>query len=124
MRIGVIGTGYVGLVSAACFAELGHDVVAVDIDEDKVRRLRDGKVPIYEPGLTTLVESGLAAGRLRFTTNHAESATDAELVFIAVGAIVADLMSEGAAGLTGIALANGLVIAAMATATVALPLEA
>ena len=85
MRIGVIGTGYVGLVTAACFAELGHDVVAVDIDQSKVERLREGHIPIYEPGLPELVTRGRETGKLEFTTSHAEAAAAAALIFIAVG---------------------------------------
>jgi UDPglucose 6-dehydrogenase len=85
MRIGVIGTGYVGLVTAACFAELGHDVVAVDIDRDKVESLRRGNIPIYEPGLPELVTRGTETGKLSFTASHAQAAAAADLVFIAVG---------------------------------------
>jgi UDPglucose 6-dehydrogenase len=85
MRIGVIGTGYVGLVTAACFAELGHEVVTVDIDHAKVQRLREGHIPIYEPGLPELVARGVEKGRLRFTTSHTEAAAEVDLVFIAVG---------------------------------------
>ena len=86
MRIAVIGTGYVGLVTAACLAELGHHVVAVDIDATKVANLREGRVPIYEPGLTELVSGGIATGTLEFTTSHAEAAAPpTDLIFIAVG---------------------------------------
>jgi UDPglucose 6-dehydrogenase len=85
MRIGVIGTGYVGLVTAACFAELGHDVVAVDIDRAKVESLRMGHIPIYEPGLPELVTRGRETGKLEFTTSHAEAAAEADLIFVAVG---------------------------------------
>ena len=85
MRIGVIGTGYVGLVTAACFAELGHDVVAVDIDRNKVESLNKGNIPIYEPGLTELVTRGTETGMLAFTADHAEAIAEADLIFIAVG---------------------------------------
>jgi len=85
MRIAVIGTGYVGLVAGTCFAESGHTVTCVDIDEHKVRRLRDGEVPIYEPGLAEILKRNVADGRLRFTTGYEEAIPDAEVAFIAVG---------------------------------------
>ncbi len=85
MRIAMIGTGYVGLVSGACFAEFGLDVVCVDKDEAKVAMLKEGRVPIYEPGLAALVEQHQAAGRLSFTTSLPEAVDGAEAVFIAVG---------------------------------------
>lgn len=85
MRICVIGVGHVGLVSAACFAELGHDVVGVDDDAQKVASLREGIVPFVEPGLSELVRAGLDAGRLSFTGAHAEAIPGAEAVFICVG---------------------------------------
>src|SRR5680860_96050 len=85
MRVSVIGIGHVGLVTAACMAELGHDVIGVDNDEAKVRSVRDGHVPFYEDGLQELVDKGVAAGRISFTTDPAEALTDAEVVFISVG---------------------------------------
>lgn len=85
MKIAMIGTGYVGLVSGACFADFGHDVVCVDKDEAKIAGLLDGRMPIYEPGLEGLVASNVAAGRLRFTTDLAEGIRGADAVFIAVG---------------------------------------
>ena len=85
MRIAMIGTGYVGLVSGACFADFGHEVVCVDKDEGKIRRLLDGIMPIYEPGLDKLVEANVAAERLSFTTDLAEAMPGADAVFIAVG---------------------------------------
>ncbi len=85
MRIAMIGTGYVGLVSGACFAEFGLDVVCVDKDESKIGMLREGRIPIYEPGLEALVERHHAGGRLSFTTSLAEAVHEAEAVFIAVG---------------------------------------
>ena len=85
MKIAVIGTGYVGLVSGTCFAAWGHEVVCVDKDAQKIARLERGIVPIYEPGLDELVERNFAFGRLSFTTNLAEAVKGAELVFIAVG---------------------------------------
>lgn len=85
VRITMVGTGYVGLVSGACFAELGHDVICVDKDEQKIQMLLNGRMPIYEPGLDELVERNVAAGRLSFTTDVAASVKDREAVFIAVG---------------------------------------
>jgi UDPglucose 6-dehydrogenase len=85
MRIAVVGTGYVGLVTGTCFADSGNTVTCLDIDAGKVARLRAGEVPIYEPGLEELVERNAKAGRLRFTTATAEAIRDAEVVFLAVG---------------------------------------
>ena len=85
MKIAVIGTGYVGLVSGTCFCAWGHEVVCVDKDARKIERLERGIVPIYEPGLDEMVERGSSAGRLRFTCNLAEALKGAALVFIAVG---------------------------------------
>ena len=73
MPIAIVGIGYVGLVSAACFADLGVEVYCVDVDEAKIQRLRDGEIPIYEPGLDALVRRGVEAGRLHFSTSIAES---------------------------------------------------
>ncbi len=85
MRIGVVGTGYVGLVSGTCFAEFGTEVVCVDKDAGKIARLKKGEIPIYEPGLDDLVEKQVKAGRLSFTTDLKEALKDADAVFIAVG---------------------------------------
>jgi len=85
MRIAVIGTGYVGLVGAACLAEIGHRVVAVDADAQKVRSLQQGAVTIHEPGLPTMVTTQQATGRLRFTRDLGAALEGVELVFIAVG---------------------------------------
>ncbi len=85
MRIAVIGTGYVGLVAGTCFAESGNTVMCVDIDEDKVNRLKSGQVPIYEPGLEELLRRNIQDGRIRFTTTYEEAIPDAQVVFIAVG---------------------------------------
>ena len=85
MRITMIGSGYVGLVSGACFADFGHDVVCVDKDKSKIDALLAGRMPIFEPGLDHLVGSNVAAGRLSFTTDLAEGVKDADAVFIAVG---------------------------------------
>ena len=85
MRIAMIGTGYVGLVSGACFSEFGIDVACVDKDTAKIASLKAGKIPIYEPGLDDLVERNVKAGRLTFTTDLAAAVAGAEAVFIAVG---------------------------------------
>jgi UDPglucose 6-dehydrogenase len=85
MKIAMIGSGYVGLVSGACFADFGHDVVCIDKDTMKIERLRQGVMPIYEPGLEALVESNVRAGRLSFTTDLAEGIRGASAIFIAVG---------------------------------------
>lgn len=85
MKIAMIGTGYVGLVSGVCFSEFGHSVVCVDRDAAKITRLEDGEVPIYEPGLDAVLARNVAAGRLRFTTDLAGAVDGADAVFIAVG---------------------------------------
>ena len=85
MKITIIGSGYVGLVSGACFADLGNDVVCLDVDEKKIAQLRAGGIPIYEPGLQQLVSHNVAAGRLRFTTDIDESVAHGAVQFIAVG---------------------------------------
>jgi len=84
MNIAIIGTGYVGLVSGACFAELGHQVLCVDRDEAKIATLRRGQMPIYEPGLDELVARNAAAGRLSFGTSNREAVEKSQLIFIAV----------------------------------------
>lgn len=85
MKVTVFGIGYVGLVQAAVLADVGHDVVCVDVDAEKVDNLKKGVIPIYEPGLTPIVESNYAEGRLRFTTDAEEGVAHAEIQFIAVG---------------------------------------
>jgi UDPglucose 6-dehydrogenase len=85
MRVAMIGSGYVGLVSGACFADFGHEVICVDKDPGKIERLKANIMPIYEPGLDDLVASNVKAGRLSFTTDLAEGMKDAEAIFIAVG---------------------------------------
>ena len=85
MRITMVGSGYVGLVSGACFAQFGHDVVCVDKDPSKIEKLKQGVMPIYEPGLDKLVLDNMKAGRLSFSTNLPDSVSGADAVFIAVG---------------------------------------
>jgi UDPglucose 6-dehydrogenase len=85
MRICVTGAGYVGLTTAACFAELGNEVVCVDIDEEKILQLQEGNVPIFEPGLQELVQRNLKEGRLFFTTDLKEAVRNSKVIFIAVG---------------------------------------
>ena len=84
-NICVLGAGYVGLVTGACFADLGNRVTVLDIDEKKIDMLRRGETPIFEPGLSELIERNIAAERLHFTTSYAEGLKDAEFVFVAVG---------------------------------------
>lgn len=85
MHIAIVGTGYVGLVSGACFSEMGIDVTCVDIDSDKIERLLHGEMPIYEPGLDEIVERNVKAGRLHFTTDLTSCLNDVDIVFSAVG---------------------------------------
>ena len=85
MKIAMVGSGYVGLVSGACFADFGHDVVCIDKDEKKIAALENGVMPIYEPGLDALVETNVKAGRLSFTTDLAAGIDGADAIFIAVG---------------------------------------
>ncbi|MED5574647.1 MAG: nucleotide sugar dehydrogenase, partial [Pseudomonadota bacterium] len=85
MQIAMIGTGYVGLVYGACFSEFGIDVVCVDMDAEKIARLEDGNLPIYEPGLDVLVADNVSAGRLSFTTDLGAAVASSDVVFIAVG---------------------------------------
>ncbi len=84
-RIAVIGTGYVGLVTGTCFADLGNNVVCMDIDRSKVERLKAGDSPIYEPGLEEMLQRNIKAGRIQFTTSYEDALQGAEFVFIAVG---------------------------------------
>ncbi len=84
MQIAVVGTGYVGLVTGTCFAETGNNVICVDIDENKVKQMQNGKVPIYEPGLEVLFERNTRQGRLHFTTDLAAAIKDAQIIFLAL----------------------------------------
>jgi UDPglucose 6-dehydrogenase len=85
MNLGVIGTGYVGLVAGTCFAEMGNRVLCCDVDERKIARLREGEVPIYEPGLEDLIARNAAEGRIAFTTDIGATVRESEILFIAVG---------------------------------------
>ncbi|RYY19740.1 MAG: UDP-glucose/GDP-mannose dehydrogenase family protein, partial [Chitinophagaceae bacterium] len=84
MKIAVIGTGYVGLVTGTCFAETGNDVTCIDIDKAKVEKLSNGQITIYEPGLEKLFLRNVREERLRFTTNLADGIRDAEIIFLAL----------------------------------------
>jgi UDPglucose 6-dehydrogenase len=97
MHIAVIGSGYVGLVTGACFAEFGVDVTCVDVDEEKIAQLNEGRSPIYEPGLDLLIRKNLQAGRLRFTTDIAAAVKQSLVIFIAVGT---PPQADGSADLT------------------------
>ena len=99
MRLAVIGTGYVGLVTGTCFAESGNEVTCVDIDQSKIERLNRGDVPIYEPGLTELVERNLEGKRLKFTTDTAKAVKSARIVYLAVGTPPSD---DGSADLSAL----------------------
>jgi UDPglucose 6-dehydrogenase len=85
MKIAVVGTGYVGLVTGTCFAEVGIDVTCIDIDQKKIDNLHNGILPIYEPGLEEMVARNVKSGRLHFSTSLAESIKGADVAFIAVG---------------------------------------
>lgn len=99
MRIAMIGTGYVGLVTGTCFADSGNDVICVDIDEEKIAGLRQGELPIYEPGLAELVIRNSEAGRLTFTTDLADAVSQSQIVYLAVGTPPA---KDGSADLTAL----------------------
>jgi UDPglucose 6-dehydrogenase len=116
MRVAMIGTGYVGLVSGVCFSDFGHDVVCVDRIADKVEMLRRGESPIYEPGLDALIAKNVAAGRLTFTTDLAEVVRGADTVFIAVG--TPTRRGDGHADLTYVYAAAREIAAALSGDTV------
>ena len=90
MKVGIIGSGYVGLVAAACFAEMGNNVVCVDVDQSKIDKLKDGIIPIYESGLSTLVKENFAKGSLIFSTDINDALIASEVIFIAVGTPMGD----------------------------------
>ena len=85
MKVSIIGTGYVGLVTGACLADVGNNVLGYDVDERKIAMLRRGEIPIYEPGLKEIVRANIASGRLSFTTDPEKSARFGRLQMIAVG---------------------------------------
>ena len=99
MDIAIIGTGYVGLVTGTCFAESGNHVTCVDIDQGKIDRLNQGHIPIYEPGLSELVERNSKAGRLLFTSSAADAVANAKIVYLAVGTPQGD---DGSANLSAL----------------------
>ena len=84
MKVAIVGTGYVGLVTGTCLAETGNDVICVDIDKEKVKKLNNNIMPIYEPDLDTLFERNVKAGRLNFTTNLKEAAVKSDIIFLAL----------------------------------------
>src|SRR6201996_1737334 len=84
MKIAVVGTGYVGLVTGTCLAETGNHVICVDINEKKVEMMKNGKVPIYEPGLDIIFSRNISQGRLKFTTSLAEAIAEAKIIFLAL----------------------------------------
>ena len=116
MRIAMIGTGYVGLVSGACFADFGHQVTCVDKDGDKIASLRRGEIPIFEPGLDALVASNVKAKRLDFSTDLTAPVAEADAVFIAVG--TPSRRGDGHADLTYVYSAAREIAAALSGFTV------
>jgi UDPglucose 6-dehydrogenase len=116
MKIAMIGTGYVGLVSGVCFSDFGHEVVCVDKNPEKIAKLQAGQVPIYEPGLEALMAKNVTAGRLSFTLNLAEAVAGADAVFIAVG--TPTRRGDGHADLTFVMAAAAEIATAMTQYTV------
>jgi UDPglucose 6-dehydrogenase len=110
MRVSVIGTGYVGLVTAVCFADLGHDVIGVDRDQERIRLLEAGHPPIYEPGLQDLLTRGMEAGRLRFTNDTPDAVRASEVLFITVGT---PSLESGDTDLTAVAAAAETIASAL-----------
>jgi UDPglucose 6-dehydrogenase len=102
MKIAVVGTGYVGLVTGTCLADSGNDVTCIDIDRDKIERLRRGEIPIYEPGLTELVLRSQNSHRLHFTTEMGPAVREAQLIFLAVGTPPAADVSADLSSLWGV----------------------
>jgi len=115
MKIAVVGTGYVGLVTGAGFSDFGHDVTCVDIDAARIARLRSGDVPFYEPGLHDLIRRNTGLGRLRFTTSTAEAVAGSQIAFIAVGTPSSD---DGSADLSSVLEAAAQIGAALTQFTV------
>ena len=103
MKIAVIGTGYVGLVTGTCFAEYGNEVYCVDVLEDKIRKLKEGQIPIYEPGLEEMVKRNASRQRLHFTTNFLEALAQCKLIFIAIGTPDDEQGHADLSGIMGIA---------------------
>ncbi|MCY4060013.1 MAG: UDP-glucose 6-dehydrogenase, partial [Gammaproteobacteria bacterium] len=124
MDVTIFGTGYVGLVAGACFAEMGNRVLCIDVDEDKIAMLNDGRVPIYEPGLPALVAANRTAGRLTFSADAKAGVMHADIVFLAVGTPArndgsTDLRSVyGVAASIGAYMHHPLVVASKSTVPV------
>ncbi len=110
MRVGVVGTGYVGLVAGACFSDVGNHVICVDVDEAKIAKLREGEIPIYEPGLAEIVQRNAKAGRLEFTTDLAHATANSLIMFLAVGTPQAD---DGSADLSALLSVAGQIAKVM-----------
>ena len=85
LRVCVIGTGYVGLVTGVCLAHIGHEVICIDVNEEKVKLMQSGQSPIFEPGLSELMKSAMAAGKLEFSTSLEQGVNHGEVLFVAVG---------------------------------------
>ena len=115
MKISVVGCGYLGAVHAACMAELGHDVLGIDVDDTKVAALSAGRAPFYEPGFEELLTRALGTGRLRFTTTPGDDLADVDLHFIAVGTPQSD---TGAADLSYVDAAVATLLAGAAPGSV------